>query len=128
VSSHVGDSLCEQVELKKPAFLFIGRRGMGNLKRMFVGSNSNYCVQNASCNVVVIKGDWGAPEEHGDLKKIIELEEKERSARIKEDKEREMSTVWDMKRLTKEHEEIVKAIKERSSTTTTATISETTTR
>lgn len=33
-----------------------------------MGSTSKYCVENANCNVLVIKGEWGPQEIHDDKK------------------------------------------------------------
>lgn len=43
------------VESEKTDVLIVGNRGMGALKRAFLGSVSDYCVQHASCPVIVVK-------------------------------------------------------------------------
>jgi nucleotide-binding universal stress UspA family protein len=55
ISNHVGELLCQVIELKKIDFLFVGRRGLGKFKRILLGSTSRYCVEHASCTVIVIK-------------------------------------------------------------------------
>ncbi|ORX80442.1 adenine nucleotide alpha hydrolases-like protein, partial [Anaeromyces robustus] len=35
--------------------LIMGSRGMGSFKKMFVGSVSEYCVNNADCPVLIVK-------------------------------------------------------------------------
>jgi len=42
---------------EKVDVLLLGSRGLGPLKRAFLGSVSNYCVHHASCPVIVIKND-----------------------------------------------------------------------
>ena len=49
------DVICSEIEKRNVDLLLIGRRGLSNVKRIFVGSNSEYCVQNAHCSVLVIK-------------------------------------------------------------------------
>jgi len=51
----VGDMICLAVEKFQVEVLFIGRRGLGSLKRLFIGSNSSYCVDNAKSSVLVVK-------------------------------------------------------------------------
>jgi len=47
--------LCQAVEDRSINVLVVGTRGLGTIKRMFLGSVSNYCVQHASCDVIVAK-------------------------------------------------------------------------
>jgi nucleotide-binding universal stress UspA family protein len=85
VSSHTGEALCQAIESKKIDFLIVARRGLGAVKRFFVGSTTKYCVENANCNVLVLKGDWKAAEDHGPaLKEIVKAEEAERNRQMKE--------------------------------------------
>ena len=49
-----------EAKIRGADLLIMGRRGLGNVERMFVGSNSTYVVHNAPCSVLVIKSD--APE------------------------------------------------------------------
>ncbi|KAK9105767.1 hypothetical protein Scep_022611 [Stephania cephalantha] len=56
--SLVGDpkeAICEAVEKFKVELLVLGNQGKGTLKRTFLGSVSNYCVQHANCPVLVVK-------------------------------------------------------------------------
>src|SRR5690349_7586392 len=76
--------LCDQVEEYKIDFLIIGRRGMNQIKRALVGSNSQYVVENAKCNVVVVKGDWAAEEQHDNRVTAAHLEETERERRVQD--------------------------------------------
>ncbi|KAL5726108.1 hypothetical protein ACHQM5_009178 [Ranunculus cassubicifolius] len=54
----VGDpkvAICEAVEKLKINLLVLGSQGKGVLKRAFLGSVSNYCVQHAKCPVLVVR-------------------------------------------------------------------------
>ncbi|KAL0694546.1 hypothetical protein Bca4012_061726 [Brassica carinata] len=54
----VGDpkyKICETVENLHADLLVIGSRAHGRIKRMFLGSVSNYCTNHAHCPVVIIK-------------------------------------------------------------------------
>jgi len=50
----------------KPGMLVIGSRGLGALRRTFLGSVSDYCVHNCPCPVVVVKkpGEHAGVEGH----------------------------------------------------------------
>jgi len=54
-----GPTLCKAVELFGIDQLIVGRRNLGTLKRLFVGSTSKYCVEYAECCVVVVKKPMG---------------------------------------------------------------------
>ena len=47
--------ICHEAEELKVDVVFIGRRGMGKIKRAFTGSHSEYCVHNLHCSVFVIR-------------------------------------------------------------------------
>ncbi|XP_042496122.1 universal stress protein A-like protein isoform X2 [Macadamia integrifolia] len=56
--TEIGDpkvAICDAVEKLNIDILILGSHGRGILKRAFMGSVSNYCVQNAKCPVLVIK-------------------------------------------------------------------------
>ncbi|XP_076912037.1 universal stress protein A-like protein [Bidens hawaiensis] len=49
------DLICEAVEKSKVRLLVLGSHSRGALKRAFLGSVSNHCVQNVKCPVLVVK-------------------------------------------------------------------------
>ncbi|KAM5575436.1 universal stress protein PHOS34 [Rosa sericea] len=54
----VGDpkeKICEAVENLHADLLVMGSRAIGPLKRMFLGSVSNYCANHAQCPVIISK-------------------------------------------------------------------------
>ncbi|KAJ8622866.1 hypothetical protein MRB53_031395 [Persea americana] len=56
--TEVGDpkeTICAAVENLKISLLILGSHGRGAIKRAFLGSVSNYCMQNANCPVLVVK-------------------------------------------------------------------------
>jgi len=71
ISNHVGEALCKIVEDKQIDYLVMGRRGLGTLKRMFVGSNSKYCTEHAKCNILIVKKDWLNSEEEKALNDLL---------------------------------------------------------
>jgi nucleotide-binding universal stress UspA family protein len=54
-SDHPGDSIVAAAKEKQIDTILIGRRGMGAFKRLLLGSVSRYVVENAPCDVLVIK-------------------------------------------------------------------------
>jgi len=59
-----GNVICSAAKNHKVDCLIVGRRQMGGFKRFFVGSTSKYCLENAPCNVVVVKYEDGEPQHH----------------------------------------------------------------
>ncbi|KAL2530632.1 Adenine nucleotide alpha hydrolase-like superfamily protein [Forsythia ovata] len=49
------EKLCESIDSIPLDFLIMGNRGLGKLRRVIMGSVSNYVVNNASCPVTVVK-------------------------------------------------------------------------
>ncbi|XP_038716914.1 universal stress protein PHOS34 isoform X2 [Tripterygium wilfordii] len=50
------EKICEVVENLHAGLLVMGSRALGPIKRMFLGSVSNYCANHASCPVMIVKG------------------------------------------------------------------------
>lgn len=53
------EKICEAVDNIPFKCLVIGNRGLGTIKRVILGSVSNYVVNSASCPVTVVKGTEG---------------------------------------------------------------------
>jgi len=84
-AANAGELICKAVKQYNVHTVVTGRRDMGDFKRFFLGSTSKYIVENAECNVVVVKTPFGPEEEHSDRLKVILAEEEERIRRITED-------------------------------------------
>jgi len=65
---HVGEILCNVAESFGVNHLICGRRSLAEVKRLLVGSTSRYVVENANCNVAVVK----EPQEEVDSPTITE--------------------------------------------------------
>ncbi|CAK9186609.1 unnamed protein product [Ilex paraguariensis] len=50
------ENICEVVEDLHADLLVMGCRAFGPIKRMFLGSVSNYCSNHAQCPVMIVKG------------------------------------------------------------------------
>ncbi|KAI5318756.1 hypothetical protein L3X38_038464 [Prunus dulcis] len=55
------DMICEATEQRHADLLVVGSRGLGMVKRAFLGSVSSYCAHHAKCPVVIVK----LPKESG---------------------------------------------------------------
>lgn len=53
-----GEAIIEAVEVHKADLVICGTRGLGKIRRTFLGSVSDYVVQHARCPVVVVRKDW----------------------------------------------------------------------
>ncbi|KAK8554099.1 hypothetical protein V6N13_073015 [Hibiscus sabdariffa] len=49
------DMLCEISEQMKVDLLIVGSRGLGRIKRAFLGSVSDYCAHHAKCPTLIVK-------------------------------------------------------------------------
>ncbi|XP_031492568.1 universal stress protein PHOS34 isoform X2 [Nymphaea colorata] len=49
------DMICEVTSNLQADVLVMGSRAYGAIKRMFLGSVSNYCINNVKCPVIVVK-------------------------------------------------------------------------
>ncbi|XP_039004230.1 universal stress protein PHOS34-like [Hibiscus syriacus] len=49
------DMLCEISEHMNVDLLIVGSRGLGRIKRAFLGSVSDYCAHHAKCAVLIVK-------------------------------------------------------------------------
>ncbi|KAI9153071.1 hypothetical protein LWI28_005454 [Acer negundo] len=54
------DKICELAEEMHIDLLVVGSRGLGKIKRAFLGSVSDYCAHHAMCPIVIVK----PPKEH----------------------------------------------------------------
>jgi len=82
----VGEMICLAVEKFQVEVLFIGRRGIGTLQRLFIGSNSSYCVENAKSSVLVVKESLHSPELEKEFEIFSKLAEKKLLEKLLSDK------------------------------------------
>uniref|UniRef100_A0A7N0TQK9 UspA domain-containing protein n=1 Tax=Kalanchoe fedtschenkoi TaxID=63787 RepID=A0A7N0TQK9_KALFE len=57
VAGDAKEAICEAVEKLNADLLVMGSRAFGPIKRMFLGSVSNYCTNHAQCPVIIVKGN-----------------------------------------------------------------------
>lgn len=50
-----GSLICKYARDNEIDLIIMGSRGLGNIKKLFLGSVSNHVVQNAECPVLIIK-------------------------------------------------------------------------
>jgi predicted Fe-Mo cluster-binding NifX family protein len=72
-SDHPGEMICQAAKEKNIDTIVIGRRGMGALKRLLLGSVSRYVVENATCDVIVVKHEVGPAEVHDTTKAAVKV-------------------------------------------------------
>ena len=84
-SGHIGEIICSYIKEHKIDFLVMGRRGLGTVKRFFLGSSSRFCIEEADCNIVIVKKPFAPDVVHDSSKEdVIAAEEAERKWRIEE--------------------------------------------
>ncbi|XP_020888315.1 uncharacterized protein LOC9318822 isoform X2 [Arabidopsis lyrata subsp. lyrata] len=49
------EMICEAVEQMHVDLLVVGSRGLGKIKRAFLGSVSDYCAHHANCPILIVK-------------------------------------------------------------------------
>ncbi|XP_043702308.1 universal stress protein A-like protein [Telopea speciosissima] len=49
------EMICEAAEQIQPTILVVGSRGLGKIKRAFLGSVSDYCAHHANCPILIVK-------------------------------------------------------------------------
>ncbi|GLT36029.1 hypothetical protein SLA2020_104340 [Shorea laevis] len=60
LNGNAKDEICQAIEQKHADLLIVGSRGLGKIKRAFLGSVSNYCAHHAKCPVLIVK----SPKDH----------------------------------------------------------------
>ncbi|KAK1264115.1 hypothetical protein QJS04_geneDACA009427 [Acorus gramineus] len=49
------EMICQAAEEHRAGLLVVGSRGLSNIKRVFLGSVSDYCAHHARCPIVIVK-------------------------------------------------------------------------
>ncbi|KAF8085252.1 hypothetical protein N665_0674s0017 [Sinapis alba] len=49
------DMICQAVEQMHVDLLVVGSRGLGKIRRAFIGSVSDYCAHHANCPILIVK-------------------------------------------------------------------------
>jgi len=84
VSTHVGEMICEAAKKHDADIIVVGTKGLGALESLIFGSTTRYVVENATCDVLVIKKPSFPAELHDNKKTAILSEEAERVRRVNE--------------------------------------------
>ncbi|CAA3006197.1 universal stress A [Olea europaea subsp. europaea] len=58
------DRICQAAEQLHADLLVIGSRGLGTIKRAFLGSASNYCAHHVQCPILIVKPPPPSKEAH----------------------------------------------------------------
>lgn len=51
----IGEELCDYSEKMSIDILVLGTRGLGGIKKAFLGSVSSYCSSNCKCTTIIVK-------------------------------------------------------------------------
>jgi len=94
ISGHVGEMIILLQQKYEADFIIMGRRGLGVVKRLLMGSTSKYVMEHAACNVLIVKQDLPPDEIHDSKEKVLKAEEKERERRIKEEENFQKNEKW----------------------------------
>jgi len=86
-SPNVGDLICKSCEIKNVDTLVVGRKGSNVFSRFLTGSTSKYCMEHATCNVLVARNVIPPEEIHVNKEVVIKAEEEERERRENQEKE-----------------------------------------
>jgi len=84
VATHVGEAICEAVKKHNVDTAVLGTKGLGGIGNLLFGSTSRYVVENAKCDVLVVKKPAYPSEIHDSKKKVFVSEEGERIRRVNE--------------------------------------------
>ncbi|KAG2305808.1 hypothetical protein Bca52824_025556, partial [Brassica carinata] len=49
------EMICQAVEQMHVDLLVVGSRGLGKIRRAFIGSVSDYCAHHANCPILIVK-------------------------------------------------------------------------
>jgi len=110
--SNPGALICKAAETCGISNIVIGRRNLGSIERFVEGSVSKYVLENADANVIVVKKEFGGPEQHDSKLLVIQAEEDERLRRIGEDGPAEIHDVNKDDVIKLEEEERARRLKE----------------
>lgn len=55
INANPGKRICEYAEEKRTDLIIVGSRGLGNIKKLFLGSVSENIVHNAKCPILIMK-------------------------------------------------------------------------
>ncbi|GMY14365.1 universal stress protein YxiE isoform X2 [Fagus crenata] len=59
------DMICQAAEQMHADLLVVGSRGLGKIKRAFLGSVSDYCAHHAKCPILIVRPPKESHEGHG---------------------------------------------------------------
>jgi len=78
VSTHEGEFVCRLAKNRDIDLIVLGRRGLNSFSRLFMGSTSKYVMENAECNVCIVKKEFKhetkAPEQKEKIPALSQAE------------------------------------------------------